>query len=142
MQHVMQWPIVTVKQPEDFCYCTDFYNFLVVGGERFCKINRFIECRYLIQRGGVLRKKIPSMRRCGYFLETLYKFIQINNQQNALPIAIRSEVELVSVNKRLNFFLFYYRLSSVFNQDDIHSYKLVCPTCCHANTIIPVHCSC
>ena len=59
---------------------------------------------------------------------------------NALPIAIRSEVELhvVSFKKKLKSF-FSNRLSSVFNQDDIRFYKLVCVKCHHPNTVI--HCS-
>ena len=42
-----------------------------------------------------------------------------------LPIAISSEVELVSFKKKLKSF-FCGRLSSVFNQDYIRSYELVC----------------
>ena len=55
----------------------------------------------------------------------------------ALPIAIRSEVELhvVSFKKKLNSF-FSNRLTSIFNQDDIRFYKLVCVKCHHPNTTL------
>ena len=66
-------------------------------------------------------------------------FIRIINLWNALPIAIRSEVQLVPFKKKLKSF-FYNRLSSVFNHDDIRSYKLVCPKYRRVNTA--TRCSC
>ena len=62
-------------------------------------------------------------------------FIGITNLWNAKLIAIRSEVDIVPFKKKLKSFI-YNRLSSVFNQDDIHSYKLVCPKCRHGNNAI------
>ena len=62
-------------------------------------------------------------------------FIRITNLWNAKPIAIRSEVDIVPFKKKLKSFI-YNRISSVFNQDDIHSYKFVCLKCRHGNNAI------
>ena len=66
-------------------------------------------------------------------------FIRMINVWNALPVAIRSEVKVVPFKKKLKSY-FYERLSTVFYQDNIRSYKLVCLECRRANTVI--HCYC
>ena len=59
-------------------------------------------------------------------------FIRITNLWNALPID-KIGGKLVPFKKKLKSF-FYNRLSSVFNRDDIRSYRLVCPKCRRANS--------
>ena len=53
---------------------------------------------------------------------------------NALPDNIRAEKELPSFVKKLKSF-FYRRLSKVFNQDDICSFKIVCVKFCRFNAL-------
>ena len=66
-------------------------------------------------------------------------FVRISNLWYAIPEYIKSESLLESFKKKLKSF-FYKILTIVFTQDDIRSYKLVCPKCHRLN--IFTSCTC
>ena len=70
--------------------------------------------------------QIIIFARTSLFLDSY--FVRISNLWNAIPEYIKSESLLESFKKKLNSF-FYKRLTIMYNQDNIRSYKLVCPKC-------------
>ena len=83
-------------------------------------------CTWRSRRGssGVLLKN--NFARTSLFRDSY--FVRISNLWNAIPEYIKSESFLESFKEKRKSF-FYKRLTIVFNQGDIRSYKLVCPNC-------------
>ena len=61
-------------------------------------------------------------------------FIRIVNIWNALPINIKASSSLTEFRVKLKEF-FFERLRSVFDGDNIRSYKIICPKCRSVNTM-------
>ena len=98
--------------PTDLCNYTNFYSGRSRRGTT----------------GLYLRQNITP--RTSTFRDTV--FIRIVNLWNALPDEVKTSASLSIFKKNLKL-LFLERLKNVFNQDNICSYKLICPKCRRVN---------
>ena len=59
-------------------------------------------------------------------------FQRIVNMWNVLPVEIKMAKSISSFKEKLKYVLFF-RLNNIFNQDNIGTYKLICPKCRSSN---------
>ena len=71
--------------------------------------------------------------------ETLFFSELLIGMWNVLPVEIKMAESISSFKEKLKSLLFF-QLNNIFNQDNIGTYKLICPKCRSSNVYIV--CSC